>query len=64
MVILVKNYKQYIDLLRFLYQYFVKKDGGLGFYDDRLRLHLNSHKEYSKREATLDINNPLYEGIG
>ena len=63
-VILVKNYKQYIDLLRFLYQYFVKKDGGLGFYDDRLRLHLNSHKEYSKREATLDINNPLYEGIG
>ena len=45
-MVLVKNYKQYIDLIRFLYQYFVKKDNGLGYYDDRLRLHLNSYKEF------------------
>ena len=60
MIILVKNYKQYIDLIRFLYQYFVKKDNGLGYYDDRFRLHLNSYKEFSKRTATLDV---VYNGF-
>lgn len=55
-MILVKNYKQYIDLIRFLYQYFVKKDNGLGYYDDRLRLHLNSYREFHKRTATLDVH--------
>lgn len=58
--VLVKNYKQYIDLIRFLYQFFVKKDNGLGFYDDRLRLHLNSYRESKRRDASLDIDNPLY----
>ena len=56
-LIACKNYNQYIDILKFLYQFYIKKDNGLGFYDDRFRLHLNSHKEYTKRTTSFDINN-------
>jgi hypothetical protein len=59
-MIVVKNYKGYIDIMRFLYQYFVKKDKGRAFYDDRLRLHLQSHKEFFRRESALYIANTLY----
>lgn len=60
LVILCRNYKQYIDMLKFLYQFYFKKDNGLGFYDDRFRLHLNSHREVQKRTNAFDINNSLY----
>jgi hypothetical protein len=42
LVILTRNNKQYLDMLKFLYHYYIKKDNGLGFYDDRLRIHINS----------------------
>ena len=64
LVIVVKIQKTYTDLLKYLYQYFVKKDNGLGFFDDRLRLHLSSHKEWARRDAVFDpdtndyANNP------
>ena len=41
--------------MKFLYQYYVKKDNGLGFFDDRLRQHLNSNREFGKRHAAFDI---------
>lgn len=47
-------------MLKYLYQFFIKQDNGRGYYDDRLRLHLSSHKEYVKREGSLGIANTLY----
>lgn len=54
-LILARTYKHYVDLIKFLYQYYIKKDNGMGFYDDRFRLHVNSMKEYQKRYQIFDI---------
>jgi len=61
-LIACRTYKQYIDILKFLYQFYFKKDNGLGFYDDRFRLHLASNREYTKRTNCLDINNNALSG--
>ena len=60
-LVVAKNTKQHTDLLRFVYQWFVKKDNGKGFYDERLRVHLGSIREVQKRQQAFDIYAEIQE---
>lgn len=56
-LVITRNFKQYTDLMKFLHQFYVRKDSGQGFYDERLRMHLNSLKESNRRLQAFDIGN-------
>lgn len=55
-LIVVKSYKQYTDVLKYLYHYFVKKDKGQGFFDDQMKNHVNSIKESDRRMTAMNID--------
>ena len=43
---------------RYLIQYFNHEDMGVGVLEDKLRYHMNSHKEYKRREAQISQQKP------
>ena len=43
---------------RYLIQYFNHEDMGVGILEDKLRYHMNSHKEYQRREAQISQQKP------
>ena len=49
-IIAVKSPKLMMDIKKYLINYFVKDDEGIGFYEEKLKFLLNSHKEYGRRE--------------
>ena len=53
-MIAVKSPKMMMDLQKYLINFFVKGDEGKGFYEEKLKFLLNSHKEYGRREALIN----------
>lgn len=66
-LIAVKSPKMMMDIQKYLINYFVKADEGKGFYEEKLKFLLNSHKEYARREALVsqkrDCNTNLIEAF-
>ena len=48
---------------RYLIQYFNHEDMGVGVLEDKLRYHMNSHKEYQRREGQISHQKPCSQPI-
>ena len=63
LMIVVKSIRLAQDIQRILYSHFkLKSHGGSRvFFEDKLRYHLISHREFWRRESVLKMNVPMTE---